>query len=191
MREIRSSGSVRGVRRNPYPYRDYDFLGARSPHHLHRFVLAVFDQLLIVVVEIEGGFSDGNAEMIFFFRQLHAVIRMRQNLSEKSETRPVVVIHHDAPHPPSPCAFCSHHLPGKCHGQRTHRLDRKPTRKTAFWISLIELFGQGMCRGRFVHADQFLETSEHNIAGLRHQVAAHTIAGISESALKSRTSGIE
>jgi hypothetical protein len=27
MREIRQSGSVRGVRRNPYPYRDYCLFG--------------------------------------------------------------------------------------------------------------------------------------------------------------------
>jgi muconolactone delta-isomerase len=35
MREIRSSGSVRGVWRNPYPYRDYDFVGGDS-HSSHQ-----------------------------------------------------------------------------------------------------------------------------------------------------------
>jgi hypothetical protein len=32
MREIRSSGSARGVRRNPYPYRDLNLVASDSGH---------------------------------------------------------------------------------------------------------------------------------------------------------------
>jgi hypothetical protein len=32
MREIRQSGSVRGVRRNPYPYRDLNLVASESGH---------------------------------------------------------------------------------------------------------------------------------------------------------------
>jgi hypothetical protein len=41
MREIRQSGSVRGVRRNPYPYRDFHVLCGRMVHFKHRDILSL------------------------------------------------------------------------------------------------------------------------------------------------------
>jgi len=40
MREIRSSGSVRGVRSNSYPYRDHEYLEGQRNTPARRFILS-------------------------------------------------------------------------------------------------------------------------------------------------------
>ena len=66
-------------------------------------------------------------------------------------------------------------------GSGRNCLDRESARKPTLRVGLVKFFGQCMCGRRFVQADQFLETSGHNIAGLRHQVFAQRAAGIGKS----------
>jgi hypothetical protein len=61
MREIRSSGSVRGVRRNPYPYRDvqfgeFRFSVLRRDHLLFSRSASQHDERIAASADVENPF---------------------------------------------------------------------------------------------------------------------------------------
>ena len=99
---------------------------------------------------------------------------------------PVVVVHHFAAQSPAPGFLGGEHLLAEGDGQRTDGLDGEAAGEVILRIGLVELFGERVGRRRLVHADWLIEAAEHDVARLRHQVAAHRAAGVGEAVFEAR-----
>lgn len=62
----------------------HHLLLAGSPHDLHRFLLAVFDHSLVVVVQAETHLGNGESEAVFLLGKLHTVVRPGKDLAEQT-----------------------------------------------------------------------------------------------------------
>ena len=98
-------------------------------------------------MKIEGDLCDRQAKLVFLVRQFNPIVLPGQDLTEDAESRPMVVVHHDAAHTPSPGPHCRNHLFRKSNWQRSDRLNRKAASKPASWIGFVELFGEGVGGG--------------------------------------------
>src|SRR5579883_58551 len=168
-----------------------DLARASGVENLLRFGYARSRDLAIVLVQAKGHFRYAQAETIFLFSQFHAVIFPGQDFTEHTERRPVVVVHHDAPQAPAPGAHGHHHLLAKGNGQRSYGLDGEAANKVILRIGFVELLGERVGRRRFIHAHQFLEAPQYDIADLDHQVLTKGAAGIGQPVLKARTRRVQ
>ena len=123
--------------------------------------------------------------------EFDAVILPRQNLSEQTQRRPVVVVHHGPAHTPSPETLRGHHLLRERNRQRTDRLHCKAARKVTLRIRLVELLGERVRGWCLVHADQIFEAPEDHVAGLRHQVFSQRAGRVRQSTVVSRTRRVQ
>ena len=117
----------------------HDLLRSGRPHHLHHLVLSKLNQLLVIVMQIERDLCYTQPVSILLFGQLNPIVFPRQDLSQHSQRRPMVIVHHHTPQSPSPRAGCSNHLLRKSDGQRADRLDRKSSREVTPLVRLVEL----------------------------------------------------
>ncbi len=171
-----------------------DVGGAGGPHDFHDFILTELDHFFVVVFEGEGDFGDGEAEAIFFVgagSEFDAVVFPGEDFAEQAEGGPVVVVHHHAAEAPSPESFGGHGLFGEGDGERADGLDGEATDEVAFRIGLVEFFGECVSGWRLVHADEVVEASEDDVAGLDHEVFAQGSGGVGEAVFVAGAGGVE
>ena len=142
-------------------------------------------------MQIERDLRNRQAMLIFFFCQFNAIVFPRQNLPENAERRPVVVVHHDLAHAPSPRTHGRDHLLCKCNRQRSHCLHGKATGEASPWIGFVKLLAQSVRRRRFVKSNEFFEPAGYDIAGLGHQILAERPTRIGEPMTMAGTCGVE
>ena len=97
-------------------------------------ILPELNQFLIVIVKIESNMCNGNPVLVLLRCQFNAIVRPWQNLAQHSQRGPMVVVHHDPAHTPTPGALGHHHLLRKGDRQRSHSLNGKAARKAAFGV---------------------------------------------------------
>src|SRR5439155_23789199 len=98
------------------------------------------------------------------------VVSPRQNLSQHSQRRPVVVVHHHPTHTPSPHALGCHLLLCKRNRQRRHRRYCESASKVPLRVRLIKLLRHRMRRWSLIHPCQFLKPTQDHVPCLRHQI---------------------
>ena len=133
---------------------------------------------------------DRHPELVLLAGERDPVLRERQQLAERAEHRPVVVVAHVLPERGAAMTVCEDVL-GPSDRERADRLDREAAGEATRLVGLVEVLRGNLRRRALVHAQELREARRDLRSALHHHVAPHLVGVVAEPVSKASGGRVE